>query len=132
MRGETQSFPCYTPAMLKPTERTRTAARRSRREPTMAESALWKLLRDRRFSAFRFRRQMPVGPYIADFCCPALKLIIELDGGVHVLRTESDAKRDGWLTAKAGFTVLRFANEAVLRNPAVVFEAVRRHAARQA
>ena len=49
-----------------------------------------------------------------------------------ILRTESDAKRDGWLTAKAGFTVLRFANEAVLRSPAVVFEAVRRHAARQA
>ena len=98
----------------------------------MAESAMWKLLRDRRFSAFKFRRQTPVGPYVADFCCPALKLIIELDGGVHVLRTESDAKRDGWLTAKAGFTVLRFANEAVLRNPTVVFEAVRRHAARQA
>jgi len=130
MRGETLSFPCYTRSMLKPTERTRTAARRSRHEPTMAESALWKLLRDRRLGDLKFRRQMPIGPYIADFCCPALKLIIELDGGVHVLRAESDAKRDGWLTAKAGFTVLRFGNEAVLRNPAVVFEAVRRHAAR--
>ena len=118
--------------MLKPTERTRTAARRSRREPTMAEAATWKLLRDRRLGAFKFRRQMPIGPYIADFCCPALKLIIELDGGVHVLRADSDATRDGWLTAKAGFTVLRFDNEAVLRNPAVVFEAVRRHAARSA
>jgi len=123
-------FPCYSPVMLKPTERTRTAARRSRREPTMAEAAMWKLLRDRRLSDLKFRRQMPIGPYIADFCCPALKLIIELDGGVHVLRAESDAKRDGWLTAKAGFTVLRFGNEAVLRNPAVVFVAVRRHAAR--
>ena len=130
MRGETHLFPCYSPVMLKPTERTRTAARRSRREPTMAEAAMWKLLRDRRLSDLKFRRQMPIGPYIADFCCPALKLIIELDGGVHVLRAESDAKRDGWLTAKAGFTVLRFGNEAVLRNPAVVFEAVRRHAAR--
>ena len=91
---------------------------------------MWKLLRDRRLNAFKFRRQMPIGPYVADFCCPALKLIIELDGGVHVLRTESDAARDAWLTAKAGFTVLRFENEAVLRNPAVVFEAVRRHASR--
>jgi len=130
MRGETYSFLCYTPAMLKPTERTRAAARRSRREPTMVEAAMWKLLRDRRLGDLKFRRQMPIGPYIADCCCPALKLIIELDGGVHVLRAESDAKRDGWLTAKAGFTVLRFVNEAVLRNPAVVFEAVRRHAAR--
>ncbi len=118
--------------MLKPPERTRTAARRSRREPTMAEAAMWKLLRDRRLGDLKFRRQMPIGPYIADFCCPALKLIIELDGGVHILRADSDAKRDGWLTAKAGFTVLRFGNEAVLRNPAVVFEAVRRHVARQA
>jgi very-short-patch-repair endonuclease len=115
--------------MLKPTGQTRTAAR-SRREPTMAESALWKLLRDRRMGAAKFRRQMPIGPYVADFCCPALKLIIELDGGVHDLRTVSDARRDGWLTAKAGFTVLRFGNEAVLRNPAVVFEAIRRHAER--
>ena len=108
----------------------RQRARLMRKEPTEAELALWRLLRDRRFSNFKFRRQVPIGPYIADFCCPALKLIIELDGGVHVLRAESDAKRDGWLTAKAGFTVLRFENEAVLRNPAVVFEAVRRHAAR--
>ncbi len=93
---------------------------------------MWKHLRDRRLSAFKFRRQMPIGPYIADFCCPSLKLIIELDGGVHVLRTESDAQRDGWLTAKAGFTVLRFENEAVLRNPALLFEAILRHATRQA
>ena len=132
MRGETFLFPCYALPMLKPTGRTRTAARRSRREPTMAEAAMWKLLRDRRLADFKFRRQMPIGPYIADFCCPSLKLIIELDGGVHVLRADSDARRDGWLTAKAGFTVLRFENEAVLRNPAVLFDAIRQHAARQA
>ena len=53
--------------MLKPTERTRTAARRSRREPTMAEAAMWKLLRDCRLGELKFRRQMPIGPYIADF-----------------------------------------------------------------
>jgi very-short-patch-repair endonuclease len=118
--------------MLKPSERTRTAARRSRREPTMAEAAVWTMLRHRRFEAFKFRRQMPIGPYVADFCCPSLKLIIELDGGVHVLRTDSDARRDRWLTDVAGFTVLRFGNEAVLNNPAVLFDAVREHAARQA
>ena len=93
---------------------------------------MWKLLRDRRLGDLKFRRQMPIGPYIADFCCPALRLIVELDGGVHVLRAENDARRDDWLTAKAGFTVLRFGNEAVLRNPAVVFDAVRQHAARHA
>jgi very-short-patch-repair endonuclease len=96
----------------------------------MAEAAMWKLLRDRALGEFKFRRQMPVGPYIADFCCPALKLILELDGGVHVLRQESDAKRDAWLVS-VGFTLLRFGNEAVLRNPAVVFDAVREHARRR-
>ena len=115
--------------MLKPTDRTRSNARRGRAEPTVTEAAMWKLLRDRRLEGVKFRRQMPIGTYIADFCCPALKLIIELDGGVHALRAESDAVRDAWLTT-AGFTVLRFGNEAVLRNPALVFDAVRQTIAR--
>ena len=89
---------------------------------------MWKLLRDRSLEGFKFRRQMPIGPYIADFACPSLKLIVELDGGVHVLRAESDALRDAWLTS-AGFTVMQFPNESVLENPAVVFEAVKAHAA---
>jgi len=97
----------------------------------MAEDAMWKLLRDRRLAGVKFRRQAPIGRYIADFCCSALRLIIELDGGVHVLRAESDAERDAWLTAQ-GFTVLRFGNEAVLNNPAVVFEAVRQVTVQQA
>jgi len=96
----------------------------------MAESAMWKLLRDRKLEGVKFRRQTPIGRYVVDFCCPALRLIVELDGGVHVLRTESDAERDAWLKAQ-GFTVLRFENEAVLKNPAVVFEAVRQAMARQ-
>lgn len=117
--------------MLKPSFRIQANARRSRQDLTMAEAALWKLLRDRRLSGVKFRRQAPIGRYIADFCCPALRLIIELDGGVHVLRAESDAERDAWLTAQ-GFTVLRFGNEAVLSNPSVVFDAVRRAMAQQA
>jgi len=116
--------------MLKPTQRTRTSARRSRREPTMTEAAMWRLLRGRGLEDLKFRRQMPIGAYVADFCCPALKLIIEVDGGVHRLREESDARRDAWLTAQ-GFTVLRFGNEAVLRNPNLILEAVREHAARK-
>ncbi|MFN3814989.1 DUF559 domain-containing protein [Brevundimonas sp.] len=115
--------------MLKPTDRTRASARRSRREPTMTEAAMWRLLRGRGLDGFKFRRQMPIGSYVADFCCPALKLIIEVDGGVHRLREESDARRDAWLAAQ-GFTVLRFGNEAVLRNPNLILEAVRQHAAR--
>lgn len=67
---------------------------------------------------------MPVGPYVADFCCPTLRLVVELDGGVHHLRREHDARRDAWLAA-AGFTVLRFRNEIVLTSPSQVFEAIR-------
>lgn len=90
----------------------------------MIESALWTLLRDRRLHAIKFRRQVPIGPYVADFACHALKLVIEADGGVHCLREEADANRDAWL-AEAGYTVLRFDNSAILRNPNVVFEGVR-------
>ncbi len=91
---------------------------------------MWKLLRDRRLGGLKFRRQMPIAQYIADFCCPAAKLIVELDGGVHVLRAKSDAVRDAWLT-KAGFLVLRFPNEAVLGKPDQVLEAIRQAAARK-
>lgn len=94
----------------------------------MAEAAIWELLRGRRLGELKFRRQAPIGSYVADFFCPALKLVLELDGGVHALREEADARRDAWLKA-SGYTVLRFQNEAVLRNPALVLEAVRGHAA---
>ena len=90
---------------------------------------MWRLLRSRALDGLKFRRQMPIGVYVADFCCPALKLIVEVDGGVHRLREDSDARRDAWLTGQ-GFTVMRFSNEAVLRNPNLVLEAVRQHAAR--
>jgi very-short-patch-repair endonuclease len=93
---------------------------------TMAERAMWRLLRGRRLEGLKFRRQTPVGPWIADFCCYELKLIIELDGGVHKLREDADRARDTDLRRR-GFTVLRFANEAVLTNPNVVFDAIRQH-----
>jgi very-short-patch-repair endonuclease len=103
-------------------------AKRLRANMTGAEAALWKLLRGRGFERWKFRRQTPIGPYVADFCCYELRLVVELDGGVHVLREQSDAVRDADLTAR-GFTVLRFSNEAMLSNPNLVFDAIRRHAA---
>lgn len=93
---------------------------------TMAETTVWKLLRGRRFENHKFRRQTRIGPWIADFCCYDLKLVIELDGGVHRLRVEEDGERDADLRRR-GFTVLRFGNEAVLGNPNLVFDAIRRH-----
>jgi very-short-patch-repair endonuclease len=81
---------------------------------TDAERKLWFALKDRRFAAFKFRRQVPVGPYIADFLSFELRLVIEVDGGQH---TESarDVERDNWL-AQNEFRVVRFWNNDVLRN----------------
>ena len=95
---------------------------------TFAETAMWALLRRRGFEGWKFRRQTRIGPWIADFCCYDLKLVIELDGGVHRLREAEDGARDADL-ARRGFTVLRFGNEAVLTNPNLMPEAIRRHAA---
>ncbi|MGH7027621.1 endonuclease domain-containing protein [Brevundimonas sp.] len=112
--------------MDKPSDRSRAFARRSRSAPTTTESALWTLLRDRRLHGIKFRRQVPIGPYVADFTCHGLKLIIEADGGIHHLHEERDANRDAWL-AEAGYTVLRFDNSVILRNPNLVFDAIREH-----
>ncbi|MCA3699606.1 MAG: DUF559 domain-containing protein [Brevundimonas sp.] len=115
--------------MLKPSDRTHAAARRGRADATLPEAIFWKYLRDRRREGLKFRRQLPLGPYTADFACPSIRLIVELDGGIHDLRVEADAKRDAWLTAN-GWTVPRFRNQAVLMNPGLLFEAVREHAER--
>jgi very-short-patch-repair endonuclease len=81
---------------------------------TDAERKLWFALKDRRFAAFKFRRQVPVGPYIADFLCFELRLILEVDGGQHA-KSVRDAERDNWL-AQNEFRVVRFWNNDVLQN----------------
>jgi len=108
-------------------DRTR-RARRLRSDQTGAEDKLWSMLRGRRFEGLKFRRQAPVAGFVVDFLCPELKLIVELDGGVHDLRAAEDAARDARLEA-TGFVVLRFRNSAFERNPGVVFDAIRPHRA---
>ncbi|WP_375597912.1 endonuclease domain-containing protein [Devosia sp. Naph2] len=97
-------------------------ARAMRREPTEAERRLWLLLRDRRFSGFKFRRQVPIGPYIADFVCYDVKLIIEADGSQHAESTR-DLARDAELVRR-GFRLLRLWNNDVLARPAQVADLV--------
>lgn len=63
-------------------------ARNLRRESTEAERRLWKLLRAHALREIHFRRQHPIGPYIADFCSPRRKLVIEVDGGQHLDQEE--------------------------------------------
>ncbi len=91
------------------------AARSLRRALTPAERALWRALRRRQWHGLYFRRQYPVGPFILDFCCPAHKLVVELDGAVHdsVEQAARDAARTEQLQAH-GYSVIRFRNEEVL------------------
>src|ERR1700704_5521681 len=58
-------------------------ARQLRKKQTWAEKALWRLLRDRRFSGYKFRRQHPFGDYFLDFYCAEAKLVLETDGFMH-------------------------------------------------
>jgi very-short-patch-repair endonuclease len=90
-------------------------ARDMRREPTDAEKKLWLLLRDRRLGGAKFRRQFPIGPYIADFVCLRHKLIVEADGGQHA-DPRADAVRDRW-HRREGYTVIRYGNLDILKNP---------------
>ncbi len=95
--------------------RTRGLAKGQRREPTIAEDMLWRELRGRRCSGLKFRRQCPLGPYVADFVCFEARLIVELDGPVHNGPAEKahDKRRDAWLRDQ-GFRVLRFSNDLFL------------------
>jgi very-short-patch-repair endonuclease len=81
---------------------------------TDAEAKLWFALRDRRFSRFKFRRQVSIGPFVADFVCFDARLVVEVDGGQHA-ESVSDRRRYRWF-AENGFMVLRFWNDDVLRN----------------
>ena len=102
-------------------------AKHLRTNATDAERILWSLLRRRQFEGLRFRRQQPIGPYIVDFFCPSVKLIIELDGGQHGAdRARSyDEDRTRFLEQR-GYRVLRFWNHDVLKNRDTVLDAIHR------
>ncbi|WP_184715514.1 endonuclease domain-containing protein [Caulobacter sp.] len=98
-------------------------ARRLRQDQTLAEKALWGLVRNRRLGGFKFKRQVPVGRYFADFACEAAKVIVELDGASHDGREDYDARRTEVL-GLFGYVVLRFPNERVLGDPGGVTEEI--------
>lgn len=90
-------------------------ARELRRNQTDAEAALWKRLRGRGLGRYKFRRQVPVGPYVADFLCKEAMLIVEIDGGQHAEQVEYDRFREEFLRTH-GYQVVRFWNNEVLMN----------------
>ena len=111
--------------MLKQSPKQTAIARQLRQSDTWAEQLLWRWLRDRRFSAYKFRRQHPMGPYTLDFFCNEAKLNIELDGSQHghPEHAQADAERDHRLEEQ-GIKVLRFWNGRLRREKQVVRDAI--------
>jgi very-short-patch-repair endonuclease len=90
---------------------------------TEAEQQLWRMLRSRQTEGYGFRRQVPIGGFIADFVCHAVRLIVEIDGGQHDPSSAAEASRTRFLEAE-GYRVLRFWNNEVLDNPEGVGAAI--------
>jgi very-short-patch-repair endonuclease len=87
-------------------------ARELRKQMTSAESKLWERLRNRRLNGLKFRRQHPLGPFVADFYCPAHRLVVELDGDIH------DKQIDAYLVRAQkimdhGYSIIRFKNDEI-------------------
>lgn len=100
-------------------------ARQLRRQETWAEKLIWRWLRDRRFSGYKFRRQHPEGRYYLDFFCEEARLAIELDGfgHGHPDQQRHDAEREAFLAAQS-IKVLRFWNSGLRRNAASIRDTI--------
>jgi len=117
--------------MSRPTKRRRwrtsqamlARARQLRHEQTPAEALLWEHLRNRRLKGLKFRRQHPVGRFVADFYCAQRRLIVELDGAVHRMQGEYDALRTEELE-RDGYRVIRFTDNQVERDLERVLERI--------
>jgi adenine-specific DNA-methyltransferase len=98
-------------------------ARSLRHNQTDTERELWHLLRGRELAGYKFRRQVPLGPYVADFVCLSARLIVELDGGQHGEQINYDSDRTKRLEAE-DFRVLRFWNSQVFEEREAVLETI--------
>jgi very-short-patch-repair endonuclease len=94
---------------------------------TPSEEILWARLRDRQVVGLKFRRQVPIGPYVADFFCHELRLVLELDGSIHEEESQitHDENRDANLRV-LGYRILRFANRLVHEDIEFILETIRR------
>jgi len=90
-------------------------ARILRRRTTDAEQQLWQRLRSRQIAGAKFRRQHPIGAFVADFCCVEAHLVVEIDGGQHAERAREDEQRTTYMAAH-GYRVIRFWNNEVLQS----------------
>ena len=111
--------------MISGAETSRDPSRRLRAQATEIERKLWTQLRAKRFAGFKSRRQHPIGPYFADFCCTGRRLVIELDGDRHA---EPDAEQHDTLhtafLSQQGYRVIRFGNHEVTCQFQAVLDAI--------
>ena len=98
-----------------------------RKRSTSAEAELWEMLKSKQLDGRKFRRQYSIGSYIVDFCCPSEKLVIELDGDYHgeYNKIQEDENKDKFIES-LGFTVLRFENRFVFREPEYLKSEIRK------
>ena len=101
-------------------KRTRNFAKKMRREPTDAEAAMWRLLRDRRLLQFKFRRQVPFQNFILDFVCSDRRLVIEIDGSQPAASSRDETR--SLVLAREGFRIARYWNNDVLLKSFAVLE----------
>ena len=109
---------------MRATARSMASARRLRRQLSLPEMLLWRLLRLSR-RELRFRKQHAIGPFVADFYCSAAKMIIEIDGATHDRRQDADRTRDAY-TASLGLRVIRISAADVLANPEPIADGIYR------
>jgi len=105
-------------------------ARELRQPQTPLEGKLWACLRDRQLGGFKFRRQHPIDRFIVDFCCPARRLVIEVDGDSHADQVDHDQARTDRLKEE-GYRVLRFTNGDVCHRLEGVLETILMECERQ-
>jgi very-short-patch-repair endonuclease len=109
-------------SLTKRTPKSTSLARQLRQDETDAEFRLWTDLRNRRLNGYKFSRQIPLGPYVADFVCRESKLIVEVDGSQHAENPKDELRTD-WLN-REGYAVLRFWNTEVLTERRSVLETI--------
>jgi len=117
MRERKQRLPVSRPA--------KSRAQILRAAPTPAERVMWQMLRGGRLEGIKFRRQSPIGIFIADFHCRELNLVVELDGQIHGGPRQSahDENRDAYLRS-LGCTILRFSNSEIFENRETVLSKI--------
>ena len=100
-------------------------ARQMRSEDTRAEKKAWVMLKDRRTLGLKFRRQVPIDRYIVDFYCHEIRVIVEIDGGVHDRpgQADWDARKNARLE-ELGYRILHIPNEIVLKDPETFSEMI--------